>query len=439
MQSWTDNAPKHWCKGRLKNLVAAVANGVWGEDPAGDGSDVRCIRAADFDRMRQRAVIEGAPLRSLDRGSLRRHLLQPGDLILEKSGGGERQPVGAAVLYEASDTAAVCSNFCARVVPAQDVDARFLTYAFAAAYHQGLTQCAIKQTTGIQNLDSDWFFSLPWAYPKLDEQRSIADFLDAETGKIDATRRKRLAQITLLEEREFARAYRALRGMNEPGPRVYSGLRWLGEIPAYWDVASVSSQFQVDLGKMLNQERTTGEYLRPYLRNTNVQWDRIDTDDLLSMNFPPHERVRYKVQTGDLLVCEGGQPGRAAIWDGRLDEVYYQKAIHRVRSRGRSRPRWLYYCLRVAAFMNVFAVEGNSTTIAHLTREQLAAHRFPFPSTATQDRLIRMLDEAHKLERTLIAEIGRQLDVLAERRQALITAAVTGQLDVTTARSGVRV
>lgn len=270
--------------------------------------------------------------------------------------------------------------------------------------------------------------------PPVDEQLRIVNFLDAETAKLDQLVNAKRMQMGLIDQRELARIFGAITGVVEPGGRKESGLRWLGEVPAQWPVVTVASQFEVLLGKMLNQERTTGSHLRPYLRNTNVQWDRINTEDLSQMDFPPHERARYEVRAGDLLICEGGQPGRSAIWDGRIPEIYYQKALHRVRSRGRSSVRWLFYCLRAASALDVFAVEGNTTTIGHLTGEQLRAHRFPFPARETQDRLVRELDAAAGAAEQTTGLLLRQLDVLAERRQTLITMAVTGQLDVTTAR-----
>lgn len=254
-----------------------------------------------------------------------------------------------------------------------------------------------------------------------------------QCAKIDRILKVRRQQLNLLGERETSRVFAAISGMNEQGERKFSGLGWLGVVPREWAILSVSSQFEVLLGKMLNQERTRGDHLRPYLRNINVQWDQINTDDLLEMDFPPHERSRYEVQAGDLLICEGGQPGRSAIWDGRIEEIYYQKALHRARSRGRSSVRWLFYCLRAATALDVFAVEGNTTTIGHLTGEQLRAHRFPFPDRNVQDRLVGELDAAAVAARHAQVAIKKQFELLTERRQALITAAVTGKIDVATA------
>ncbi|MFK4146610.1 hypothetical protein [Streptomyces sp. NPDC004065] len=185
---------------------------------------------------------------------------------------------------------------------------------------------------------------------------------------------------------------------------------------------------------MLNQDRAQGTHLRPYLRVANVQWDQIDTTELAYMDFPPEEQDRYRLRPGDLLVNEGGSwPGRAAVWNGEVPEIYYQKALHRIRARGQERTRWLYYCLVAAERMKVFQVQGNTSTMTHLTREQLRPQRFPVPDVVTQSRLIAELDGAAQRDSAMQRLLSRQLDLLAERRQALITAAVTGQFDVTTA------
>ncbi|MEE1941957.1 restriction endonuclease subunit S [Streptomyces sp. TRM 70361] len=306
----------------------------------------------------------------------------------------------------------------------------FVRYALEAI-RPSLAELARSNTQA--NLNAEQVGNLVLPDPPLDEQRRIADFLDAETTRIDVLTSARERQLALLTERFLARVFNTVRGSNESDVRKNSGLDWLGTIPSTWPVMPVTYQFEVILGKMLNQERSHGTHLAPYLRNTNVQWDRIDTEDLLQMDFPPEESKRYALQQGDLLVCEGGEPGRAAVWQGHMQKVYYQKALHRVRARAYSSPRWLFYCLRAATAQNVFAVEGNTTTIAHLTGEQFRAHRFPFPDRKTQDRLTAKLDADNQSQRQLEKKLHQQIALLAERRQALITAAVTGQFDVATA------
>ncbi|MFD4601760.1 restriction endonuclease subunit S [Streptomyces sp. NPDC058464] len=270
--------------------------------------------------------------------------------------------------------------------------------------------------------------------PPTAEQRRIADFLDVETSRIDTILALRECQIRLIDEAAVARAFDVVAGRDVQGDRKDSGLRWLGTVPSDWRIAAVTHLFEVELGKMLNQDRTTGSHLRPYLRVANVQWDEIDVQDLAMMDFPPDEQQRYRLSKGDLLVCEGGSwPGRAAVWGGQLEEIYYQKALHRIRARGADLARWLYYCMLVAEKLRVFAVQGNSSTMTHLTREQLRPQRFPFPDVATQKVAVERLDRAAARDRSMKTLLQKQQKVMVERRQALITAAVTGQIDVSTA------
>jgi type I restriction enzyme, S subunit len=363
---------------------------------------------------------------------MRRHEVLAGDLIIAGLGD-TNHPVGRACTAPEGLGPAIVKADCFRA----RLDENQLTHRFAA---WALSSSAISQqirtltrgTTRTRiNLDVVRDIQVP--VPSLDEQRRIVNLLDAETARLDELASARQRQLDLLTERLSTQVFDAIRGAKESEVRKHSGLEWLGTIPSGWPVMPVSYQFEVLLGKMLNEERTRGSHLAWYLRNTNVQWDRITTDDLLQMNFPPEEHVRYSLAPGDLLVCEGGEPGRAAIWDGRIGEIYYQKALHRARSRGYSSPRWLFYCLRAATEQNVFAAEGNTTTIAHLTGEQLRAHKFPFPARDVQDRLVAELDSDFQSHRQLAELLSRQLSLLTERRQALITAAVTGQFDVSSA------
>ncbi|UCA51847.1 restriction endonuclease subunit S [Streptomyces sp. WA6-1-16] len=363
---------------------------------------------------------------------LQHHEVKPGDLIIAGLGD-SNHPVGRACLAPESLGPAIVKADCFRA----RLDESRLTHRYAA---WALSSSAVSQqirtltrgTTRTRiNLDVVREIQVPM--PLLGEQHRIAEFLDAETARIDSLSEARNRQLALLNERTSTLIFDAVRGRSEPGPRKESSIDWLGSVPTSWPIMPVSYQFEVLLGKMLNQERAKGAHPAPYLRNTNVQWDRVTTDDLLTMSFPPADHHRYAVHPGDLLVCEGGEPGRAAIWNGQMEKIYYQKALHRIRPRGYSSPRWLFYFLRAATSQNVFAVEGNSTTISHLTGEQLRGYRLPFPKREVQDRLVNLLDSSSQRQAILNQTLRTQLGILAERRQALITAAVTGQFDVSTA------
>jgi type I restriction enzyme S subunit len=243
-------------------------------------------------------------------------------------------------------------------------------------------------------------------------QRAIADYLDGETAWIDALIEKRTTSIALYRERFVSKLVNSLR--TDDG----------------WTQRKVSWDYAVQLGKMLNPTASSGPDPRPYLRNLNVQWDRIDLDDVAVMSFDSDDRARFSLLPGDLLVCEGGEVGRAAVWQGELSECYYQKALHRVRPRGSAVPRFLMYWLWASARLRVFEVEGNQSTIVHLTAEQLAARRFPAPAPEGQARIVRALDEVRRVTEAAVEKLERQVTLLREKRQALITAAVNGQIPI---------
>ncbi|WP_181063912.1 hypothetical protein [Stutzerimonas kunmingensis] len=112
-----------------------------------------------------------------------------------------------------------------------------------------------------------------------------------------------------------------------------SGVEWLGLVPEHWDVCKLGFRYSIELGKMLDEKRLTKTSLVPYLRNQDVQWGSINTQDLPEMDIHPEELERYTIRHGDLLVCEGGDVGRAAIWRGDNAAFGYQKALHRLRHR----------------------------------------------------------------------------------------------------------
>ncbi len=413
----------------LRRLFSRVDGGTWGSDPDSDEINATVIRAADFDYARLRVSTENAPERAVSRVDMTARGLTFGDLIIEKSGGGELQPVGRTVRFDLEGFF-VPSNFAARLRPMDGCDSRFVCYLLASLYSEGVTRVYIKQTTGIQNLDLSQFLAEKVSIPNLRNQRVISKYLDRETLRLNDLIAKKSHMIELLDERFEIEIFRAVTGGLSSRVDLRSvTVSWIDKMPRHWSLPPVAANYEVQLGKMLNAEASSGSDHFPYLRNANVQWDRIELGNLATMSFDKADRRRYRLRPGDLLVCEGGEVGRAAVWDGRLNDCFFQKAIHRVRPR-RGNARFLMYCLRAAAKQNVFAVEGNQSTIVHLTAEKLRVHRFPFPPIEEQRAIVEYLDARRDETTSLQSRLLRQITLLQERRHVLITAAVTGQLDI---------
>lgn len=215
-----------------------------------------------------------------------------------------------------------------------------------------------------------------------------------------------------------------------------SGVEWLGEVPEDWALPPLYMRYRVDLGKMLNEAAISGDHLVLYLRNVDVQWDRINVADLPWMDIGPWELARYTVRRGDLLVCEGGEVGRAALVEHGAVGLGYQKALHRLRPLHVSEdPRFLFFTLYWAAHLGIFVAGGNPNTIAHLTGEKLRAYRFPAPPKSEQTVIADFLDRATAKIDTLVAKKRTLIERLKEKRTALISRTVTRGLPPAAARA----
>jgi type I restriction enzyme, S subunit len=206
-----------------------------------------------------------------------------------------------------------------------------------------------------------------------------------------------------------------------------SGVEWLGRVPEHWAVCKLSFRYSIELGKMLDEKKLTRTSLVPYLRNQDVQWGSINTQDLPEMDIQPDELERYTISDGDLLVCEGGDVGRAAIWHGESAVFGYQKALHRLRHRSgdADTAEFFYFSLLTAKQRGVFEESDSKATIAHLPAEKFRQYRFAFPPLAEQLSIANHLDRETARIDALIEKKTRFIELLREKRQALITHAVT--------------
>lgn len=188
-------------------------------------------------------------------------------------------------------------------------------------------------------------------------------------------------------------------------------------------MSTVGEEFTLELGKMLDAARSTGTD-KPYVGNAAVQWGRIDLDAVSTAPFTANDVARYRLQPGDLLVCEGGEVGRAAIWDASLDECYFQKAIHRLRSRGSYRPELLMYYLSFWQDTDHLDEFTARTSIAHLPKEKFERVPLPAPPRTEQARIVGALGDTDDLIESLERLIDKKQGVLTATRQLLLTEAL---------------
>lgn len=182
-----------------------------------------------------------------------------------------------------------------------------------------------------------------------------------------------------------------------------------------WQESPLGAIADTQLGKMLDAKKNAGDY-HPYLGNDNVQWDGIDLSEVKEMRFKESELSKFALRSGDLLICEGGDPGRCAIWNSD-EEMFYQKALHRVRAHEGELDNWyLYYFLvHIGSTQEIRQYYTGGATIKHLPAAALNRVKVRYPDLSTQKRIVGVLSAYDEL----IENNRRQIKLLEEAAQRL--------------------
>jgi type I restriction enzyme, S subunit len=174
----------------------------------------------------------------------------------------------------------------------------------------------------------------------------------------------------------------------------------IGVIPEDWSISTVGEEFSIQLGKMLDADKNIGTP-KPYLGNRSIQWGHIEIEDISLISLTPSDIQRFRLKKGDLLVCEGGESGRAAIWNNQINECYYQKALHRLR------PTKGYNVFLMLCFLQRWVSTGflsdfiTQTSIAHLPKEKFEQVPLLVPTLPEQETIAHTLSDIDALIESL--------------------------------------
>ena len=433
---WLGEVPVHWEIDRLKRSTISAKNGIWGDEAQQDANDIPCVRVADFDRQGLRVQLSEPTIRNVINKERVGRVLVQGDLLLEKSGGGEGQPVGCVVLYDDS-LPAVCSNFVARVQTAPDMDSSFWRYVHAAAYAVRLNTRSIKQTSGIQNLDASQYFDESAGFPPQPEQTQIAAFLDRETAKIDAlVAEQRQLMALLKEKRQAVVSHAVTRGLNPDAPMKLSGIEWLGDVPAHWEVKRIkfvtANVKAGPFGSALTKDVYVSAGYRIYGQEQVIP-NNFSIGDYFITPEKYGELSQYSVSPGDILISCVGTFGKIAIVPDTIEPGIINPRLIRLRCSQAVKAEYLVEVMRSNVTFEQFSsfTRGGTMDVINIGTLNEIFVALP-PMKEQQELLIFVQHEIGKFD-TLTAETQRAIDLLQERRTALISAAVTGQIDVRSA------
>ncbi len=262
----------------------------------------------------------------------------------------------------------------------------------------------------IGGVSSKKFGEIPIPLPPLTSQRAIVTRIESLFAELDkAAEHLRTAQQQLKTYRQAV--------LNH----------WLNNDDGKWKMAKLGDVADVCLGKMLDKNKNKGTY-QPYLRNANVRWGSFDLDDLLEMKFEESEQDRYGIQIGDLIMCEGGEPGRCAIWNANVPNMKIQKALHRIRVKDRVYNKFVYCLFTLYAQNGYLEKYFTGTTIKHLTGQSLKSIEIPLPPLPEQQRIVAEIESRLSQASTSSVYIENALQQTEALRQSILKKAFSGEL-----------
>jgi type I restriction enzyme S subunit len=422
--SWLSDIPSHWNVIRLKTIVKGGTNGVWGSEPKKNKNDIVCVRVADIDEWQYGISQSDLTHRNISDTDQSGRLLNYGDLIIEKSGGGEISPVGRVVIFNFNEKA-VTSNFMARLNVIGDINKEFLYYYFRFLYYRRLNHPAIKATTGIQNLDLYAYLQNPMPIPTPKEQSDIVEFINHSSGEITRFIQTKQRFIELLKEQRQGIVNNIVtKGTDKLSTTIDSGYDWLGRIPNHWKMIRVKNVFDLvteqapvgnkdvllsiysaigvkprkDMEQRGNKSTTTDGYWKvkqgDIIVNKLLTWmGAIGISEYDGVTSPAYDILRLKIDGNPFYYSE---LFRSSNIRGEFKK--YSKGIMDVRLR-------LYFSEFGKIFIPVFSKDEQDKIVEHIKSE-----------TKTLD--------------IAISKAEREIELIKEYREAMIAEAVTGKMNL---------
>lgn len=399
-----------WPTVALGNLATSIRNGLFAKRPTDEpqGSQILRISAVRNGRvnLQDSRFVEG-----LEPDQIAKFSVRAGDLLITRYNG-SRALVGISGIVPPHEGEMIHPDKLIRVVLDRSrVEPKFANYQLGSALVRAHLEPRIRTTAGQSGIAGADVRSIPLVIPPLAEQRRIVDVLEDHLSRLDA------AEVSL------EMAYKRLEAV------------WLSFLSSQRRDLLADEQrpirdiAETALGKMLDAKKHAGTPTR-YLRNINVRWGGFDLTDVKSVPLSKDEIDRFQVVDGDVMVCEGGEPGRCAVWRDHDGAIAYQKALHRMRVRPEAAvsPEFLALMLTEAIRSGRSDRLFTGTTIKHLPQEKLRRIEIPVPG---MDRQNRVLTRASEFE-TGLARMERVLTDLKERasalRRSLLTDAFSGRL-----------
>jgi len=424
---WYNETPSHWVSGRIKDFVDA---------------DISVKTPVYLD---ENALIEFIPMTNLDAelGMVKNFNFVP---LKEVASGYTKFKNGDVVFakitpcMENGNSAIVSGlkhNICFgstefmvfRASP--KLAEKYLHYFLHNELFRRNAEPFMKGTAGQKRISSYYMATHFCSLPPVQEQERITNYLDTKTAQIDR-------KIELLSQKaeKYGKLKQSLinetvtRGLDKSVPMKDSGIEWIGEVPAHWEVKRVKELGNLVLGKMLDNKQGVDKHLKPYLKSKNIGWLKTTDSNIEEMYFSPYEMKLYRIKQDDLLFSEGGEVGKTAFWNQANLECYIQNSVHKFTANKKNNSRYFLYLSFAAGHALFYDSIVSFVSIKHLTKEKLVRVVWLSPPLSEQTTIAEYLDDnTQKIDR-IIETVNSQIKNLKELRKTLINDVVTGKIKV---------
>lgn len=428
---WLGEVPEGWEILPLKRLLQRNDSGVWGDDPRGF-NDTIVLRSTE-QTVDGKWIISEPAKRSLSLKDRHDCKLMKGDLVITKSSGSEHH-IGKTTIVDDNieDLGACFSNFMQRIRCDDGLLPFFIYYFLNSSISREQVSFFSTTTTGLANLNREIINNIIFALPFPPEQSAIATFLDVETVFIETLIIKKEQQIALLNEKRAALiSHILIRGLDTNAKMKDSKIEWIGEVPAHWKIEKLKQLSPRISGRLVfKPARYFSGTGMPFLFGTNVTENGFVLHDVKYIPLEINERFKHHaLKTDDLVMVRVGAPGLTAVIPKELEGLNCASMII-IRKSPLFIAEWLSFVLN----SQIGKTQVDSVTYG-AAQEQINVSDainfvIPTPPLYEQKQIMIHLKEISENYHQMITQINKSIALLQEYRSALISAAVTGKIDV---------
>lgn len=432
---WVGSFPEHWKIERIKSRTENVVGGEWGSDPDSDDSDtsknINVIRVQDFNDII--VNLNELTVRKVKRTKIPHRLIDEGCLMIEKSGGGEKQLVGRVVHPKGITEESICSNFIAKMSFDKTVDVRFLNYVFNDLYSGNLNYPFVQQTTGIQNINIAYYLYTKFPFPPKQEQTSIALFLEDACAEIDKAIVVKLKQIDYINKHLTSKIHELITNVSDDIEVLDSNIPWIGKIPKHWKLTKlklildkIGSGVTPKGGSVNYQESGTA-----FIRSQNVLNFMLDFSDIAYISEKINSMMLNSiVYSGDVLLnITGASIGRCFYYD-KAENANVNQHVCILRPSKKITTRFLHALIISEIGQSQINSGYTGSGREGLSFKSIKDFIVPLPPLKEQHEIVKSIELYIERNKAIRQNIENQIETLVQYKKSLIHEVVTGKKQV---------